>query len=290
MKVPSNKLINVIKYYTDQLTKVYDEIESKSIMYQLVRHFFKYERIDFVKSQEIRLSESELLTVHFAVKELLLHKPLQYVIGETEFLDLRIKVNDHVLIPRPETEELVQLICKREFTKNGVLHILDVGCGSGCIGIALKKSLGSSDVYGLDISENALKLAKENSELNDAELHFILCDILDETKWDDLGTYEMVVSNPPYIRESEKELMRKNVLEFEPLHALFVKDDDPLLFYRKIALFCEKHLTKNGTLYFEINEALGNETKEMLALMSFKSIEIYKDINGKDRFIRAEKN
>ncbi|MBU1013885.1 MAG: peptide chain release factor N(5)-glutamine methyltransferase [Bacteroidetes bacterium] len=289
MKVPSNKLIHVIKYYSDQLTKVYDELESKSIMYQLVRHFFKYERIDFVKSQEIRLSESELLTVHFAVKELLLNKPLQYVIGETEFLDLRIKVNEHVLIPRPETEELVQLICKREFPKNGVLHILDVGCGSGCIGIALKKNLGSSDVYGLDISENALKLAKENSELNDADLHFILCDILDETKWDDLGTYEMVVSNPPYIRESEKELMRENVLEFEPLHALFVKDDDPLLFYRKIALFCEKHLTKNGILYFEINEALGKETKEMLALMIFKSIEIYKDINGKDRFIRAER-
>jgi len=279
-----------MKYYTDQLTKVYDELESKSIMYQLVRHFLKYERIDFVKSQEIRLSESELLTIHFAVKELLLNKPLQYVIGETEFLDLRIKVNEHVLIPRPETEELVQLICKREITKDGVLHILDVGCGSGCIGIALKKNLVSAEVLGLDISENALKLAKENSELNDADLHFILCDILDETKWTDLGLFEMVVSNPPYIRESEKELMRKNVLEFEPLHALFVKDDDPLLFYRKIAQFCEKHLAKNGTLYFEINEALGKETKEMLALMSFKYIEIYKDINGKDRFIRAEKN
>lgn len=289
MKVTSNKLIDVIKYYSDQLTKIYDELESKSIIYQLVRHFFKYERIHLVKSQEIRLSESELLTVHFAVKDLLLNKPLQYVIGETEFLDLRIKVNEHVLIPRPETEELVQLICEREIAKNGVLRILDVGCGSGCIGIALKKNLGASDVYGLDISENALKLAKENSKLNDADLNFILCDILDEDKWVDLGTFEMVVSNPPYIRESEKELMRKNVLEFEPLHALFVKDQDPLLFYRKIAQFCENHLAKNGTLYFEINEAFGRELKEMLATMSFNSIEIYKDINGKDRFARAEK-
>ena len=290
MKVQSNKLIDVLKYYADRLTKIYDELESKSIMYQLIRHFFKYERIDFVKSQEIRLSESELLTVHFAVKELLLNKPLQYVIGETDFLNLRIKVNEHVLIPRPETEELVQLICKRTVMKNGVLRILDVGCGSGCIGIALKKNLESADVYGLDISENALKLAKENSELNDAELQLINADILNETKWNDLGTYEMVVSNPPYLRESEKELMRKNVLEFEPSTALFVPDADPLLFYRKIAHFCEKHLVKNGILYFEINEAFGNETKEMLALMNFKSIELNKDINGKDRFIGAEKS
>jgi len=290
MKVPSNKLIDVIKYYADQLTKIYDEFESKSIMYQLIRHYFKYERIDFIKSQEIRLSESELLTIHFAVIDLLLNKPLQYVIGEAEFLDLRIKVNEHVLIPRPETEELVQLICKREAAKNRAVRILDVGCGSGCIGIALKKNLESADVYGLDISENALKLAKENSELNDAELQLINADILNETKWNDLGTYEMVVSNPPYLRESEKELMRKNVLEFEPSTALFVPDADPLLFYRKIAHFCEKHLVKNGILYFEINEAFGNETKEMLALMNFKSIELNKDINGKDRFIGAEKS
>ncbi len=287
--MPTNKISDVFKYYTSLLTEIYEVRESKAVMYQLISYFFSYDKIDFVKKPDFRLSESELLKIHFAVKELLSNKPLQYILGETDFLGLKIKVNPHVLIPRPETEELVQLICKLEDTHTIKSGILDIGCGSGCIGIALKKFYDKVDVYGLDVSEEALEVARGNAVLNDVGLNFIKTNILDKTGWIELGRYQIIVSNPPYVRDSEKKLMNKNVLEFEPKNALFVPDSNPLLFYRKIAQFCEDHLLEEGVLYFEINEAFGKETKEMLNKLSFKSIQIIQDLNGKDRFIRALK-
>ena len=289
MKVPTNKISDVFEHYTKLLTSIYDEREGKSMMHQLIFHYFNYDKIDFVKSPDIRLSESELLKLHFAVKELLQNKPLQYIIGETNFMGLNLKVNEHVLIPRPETEELVQLVCRREKIELMQSRILDIGCGSGCISIVLKKYFNQATVYGLDISENALIMARENASINNTPVNFVLSNILDKKTWNEFGEFNMVISNPPYIQESEKELMNKNVLEFEPWEALFVSDSDPLLFYREIALFSKIHLAKNGVLYFEINEAFGGETKEMLVEMNFNSIEVIQDLNGKDRFIRALK-
>lgn len=255
----------------------------------LISHYFNFDKIDLIKSPDFRLNESELLKFHFAVKELLRNKPIQYVLGETEFMGLSIKVDEQVLIPRPETEELVTLICKREHFEEIHPQILDIGCGSGCISISLSKYFKSAQVCGLDISIKALDLAKENANLNQAPVDFIHLNILDELKWIELKEYDMVISNPPYVRESEKALMHKNVLEFEPEIALFVPDSDPLLFYRKIAKFCGKHLVENGKLYFEINEAFAKAVRQLLLELNYKTIEIIKDIHGKDRFVRAIK-
>ena len=285
----SNKITDVFSHYQKKLALVYEEQEGRSMLYQLIHHFFKFDKIGFVKNPDFRLTESELLKLHFAVKELLTEKPLQYIIGEVEFLGLKIKVNPHVLIPRPETEELVQLIRTREDFKNPVARLLDIGCGSGCIPITLKKHFPDVEILGLDVSGEALKLATENAKLNETDVEFVNQDILDEKKWSQLGKIQMIVSNPPYVRDSEKELMQKNVLDFEPDLALFVSDADPLLFYRKIAEFAQQSLGKRGVLYFEINEAFGTETKDLLESKGFKSVEVLKDMHGKDRFIRALK-
>lgn len=287
--MPTNKISDIYSHYLALLGSIYEESESKSMLNQLILHFFNFSKIDLVKNPDLRLSESELLKLHFAVKELMQEKPLQQIIGEVEFLDLKIKVNSQVLIPRPETEELVQLIRQQENFKEPGIKILDIGSGTGCISIGLKKYFSDAEVYALDVSSEAIKTAKENARLNGTEIHFILSDILDNSKWTTLDVFKLIVSNPPYVRESEKELMAKNVLEFEPELALFVPDSDPLIFYRRIAEFCDAHLEKNGILYFEINEAFGSETKAMLDSMGFKSAEVIQDMQGKDRFIRALK-
>ncbi len=288
MKVPTNKISDAFGFYLGELLNSYENREARSMLYLLISHLFNFEKIDFVKNPEERLSESELLKLHFAVKRLLQNEPLQYIIGETEFMGLRFRVDSNVLIPRPETEELIQLILGDEIVQVGS-RILDVGCGSGCIGITIKKQYSQSEVSILDISEEALKLAQENAEINDALVNVIHADILNEEEWSDLGKFNLLISNPPYVRESEKKLMQRNVLDFEPSNALFVPDKDPLLFYRKIARFSQTHLEKEGSLYFEINEAFGLETKQMLDEMGFYKVEIFKDINGKDRFVKSLK-
>lgn len=289
MKVPTNKISDAFEYYKNLLVAIYDEPECKGMMFQLINHYFGFDRLDFIKNPNYRLSESELLKLHFAVKDLLSNKPLQYILGEVVFLDLKIKVNPDVLIPRPETEELVQIIRGKEQAGNPISKILDIGCGSGCIGISIKKYFENTKVLGIDVSAKALSLAKENASLNNVKVDFVCTDILDETRWSEFGFFDLIVSNPPYVRDSEKLLMHKNVLDFEPATALFVTDADPLLFYRKIAQFCDKQLEKGGSLYFEINEAFGKECKEMLFENNFISVEIIQDVNGKDRFIRALK-
>jgi release factor glutamine methyltransferase len=233
----------------------------------------------------LRLSESEMLTFHFAVKDLLKNKPLQYIIGETEFCDLKFKVNENVLIPRPETSELVHLITNRQqTTDNSQLTILDIGTGSGCIAISLAKQLPQSQVYALDISEKALCVAKDNAYINNVDITFIHDDILSlrnkiETKFD------IIVSNPPYVRDLEKAEMRDNVLNWEPHNALFVSDDDPLIFYRNILEFAKTHLKENGEVWFEINEYLGKEMKDLCCEMGFSNVNIYKDFREKERFL-----
>ena len=238
---------------------------------------------------DLRLSESEMLTFHFAVKDLLKNKPIQYIIGETEFCDLKFKVNENVLIPRPETSELVYKIVERQKTKDKrQLSILDIGTGSGCIAISLAKNIPGSKVHALDISEKALEVAKENAINNNVDVTFINDDILSlknniETKFD------IIVSNPPYVRELEKAEMRDNVLNWEPHNALFVSDNDPLIFYRNILEFAQTHLNENGEIWFEINEYLGKEMTVLCKEYGFSDIEIFKDFRGKERVVKVNK-
>ena len=285
MKVPSNLVKDIRKYYCEQLCSIYDKEEANAMILILFDHYFKIDRVRMALEPNLRLSESEMLTFHFAVKDLLKNKPLQYIIGETEFCDLKFKVNENVLIPRPETSELVHLITNRQqTTDNSQLTILDIGTGSGCIAISLAKQLPQSQVYALDISEKALCVAKDNAYINNVDITFIHDDILSlrnkiETKFD------IIVSNPPYVRDLEKAEMRDNVLNWEPHNALFVSDDDPLIFYRNILEFAKTHLKENGEVWFEINEYLGKEMKDLCCEMGFSNINIYKDFREKERFL-----
>ena len=275
MKVPSNLVKDIRKYYCEQLCSIYDKEEANAMILILFDHYFKIDRVRMALEPNLRLSESEMLTFHFAVKDLLKNKPLQYIIGETEFCDLKFKVNENVLIPRPETSELVHLIAKsQQTTDNSQLTILDIGTGSGCIAIILAKQLPQSQVYALDISEKALCVAKDNAYINNVDITFIHDDILSlrnkiETKFD------IIVSNPPYVRDLEKAEMRDNVLNWEPHNALFVSDDDPLIFYRNILEFAKTHLKENGEVWFEINEYLGKEMKDLCCEMGFSNVNIY---------------
>lgn len=285
MKVPSNLVKDIRKYYCEQLCSIYDKEEANAMILILFDHYFKIDRVRMALEPNLRLSESEMLTFHFAVKDLLKNKPLQYIIGETEFCDLKFKVNENVLIPRPETSELVHLIAKsQKSTVNSQQSILDIGTGSGCIAISLAKQLPQSQVYALDISEKALCVAKDNAYINNVDITFIHDDILSlrnkiETKFD------IIVSNPPYVRDLEKAEMRDNVLNWEPHNALFVSDDDPLIFYRNILEFTKTHLKENGEVWFEINEYLGKEMKDLCCEMGFSNVNIYKDFREKERFL-----
>ena len=289
MKVPSNLVRDIRKYYCEQLCSVYDSDEASAMILILLEHYFKITRVKMALEPDMRLSESEMLTFHFAVKDLLKNKPIQYIIGETEFCDLKFKVNENVLIPRPETSELVMNIVKRQKTKDKrQLSILDIGTGSGCIAISLAKNIPDSKVYALDISEKALDVAKENAFNNNVDVTFINDDILSlknkiETKFD------IIVSNPPYVRELEKADMRDNVLNWEPHNALFVSDNDPLIFYRNILEFAKTNLNQDGEIWFEINEYLGKEMTDLCKEYGFSDVEIFKDFRGRERVVKVNK-
>ena len=238
--------------------------------------------IRFRKTQVLKTKVADKL--HYVIAELKTEKPIQYILGSTSFFGCRLRVNEHVLIPRPETEELVELILKDAKEKKDI-SILDIGTGSGCIAIALKKILAGAKVSAIDISDEALLVAKANAILNQTKINFLQADILEvkEKVENKDRAFDIVVSNPPYVRLSEKAQMDKNVLEHEPHLALFVNDHDPLLFFKHIADFASRNLTPGGKLYFEINEAMGDEVKKMLEEKGFKNAEIRKDMSGKDR-------
>ena len=301
MKVASNLVKDIRKYYCDQLCSIYDKDEANAMILILFEHYFNIDRVKMALEPDIRLSESEMLKIHFAVKDLLKNKPIQYIIGETEFCELKFKVNENVLIPRPETSEMVYKIVNespshqvtkspsqsRKANSQQPLSILDIGTGSGCIAISLAKLFPKAQVYALDISEEALKVARENSINNKVNITFIQDDILSlnndiETKFD------IIVSNPPYVRELEKAEMRDNVLKWEPDKALFVSNEDPLIFYRKILEFAKSHLKENGEIWFEINEYLGKEMTELCKEFGFSNVIIHKDFRGKERIMNLK--
>ena len=221
-----------------------------------------------------------------AIGRLKKYEPIQYILGDTEFYGLNFIVEPGVLIPRPETEELVDLIIK-DTPLNASYQLLDIGTGSGCIAITLGNSLKQCSVTAMDISEKALAIASKNSSKNNVAIRLELHDILSNSNW--AQQYDIVVSNPPYVRMSEKQAMKANVLDHEPEIALFVEDSDPLTYYEAILKFCITNLNTGGRLYFEINEYLGNDMVELVQRYEFRDVELIKDLAGKDRFIKAKK-
>lgn len=274
------------KHTQVQLCEVYDEREATNIADLVINHITGYTRTDRLVHGSNALSHAQANQLTLYTLQLLLHTPLQYVLEEAWFAAMPFYVNEHVLIPRPETEELVEWIV----TEAGALSapsIIDIGTGSGCIPVALKKKLPATDVHALDVSAGALAVARRNAATLEAQVTFHEVDILQPNRWAPLPVFDIIVSNPPYIKESEKAAMHNNVLEHEPHLALFVPDNDALLFYRTIAGFAQKHLKPGGLLFFEINEALGQETVDLLASERFTGIELQKDMQGKDRMIKA---
>ena len=274
------KVSNILSYFREELSAIADEREITSWYYISMQYLLVYNRSDCIINSNQVLNKSHLSKIKQIVAELKTHKPIQYILGETEFYGLKIKLNEHTLIPRPETEQLVDWILKENF-----VAALDIGTGSGCIPIALAKHTDAK-VLAIDVSEDALIIAEENAKNNEVEIDFIHQDILQTNS---LQKVDLIVSNPPYVLESEKGKMQVNVLDYEPELALFVEDKNPLIFYKKIASLAIDFLNENGKLFFEINAKFGEETIEMLANIGFVNIELKKDMNDKDRMIKAIK-
>lgn len=276
-----------------ELSSLYDEQEIDSFFYIILEKLHAIKRIDLALNPKIVMDGIHLKKWKSIVSDLKTQKPIQYILGETEFYGLSFLVNENTLIPRPETEELVELIIKSSESRvsGSGLKILDIGTGSGCIAISLAKHLPTSEVYAIDVSEEALATAKKNAELNKVAINFISTNILDVVTLSAVAgldkQFDIIVSNPPYVRNLEKYEIKPNVLEYEPHLALFVDDIDPLLFYRKITELAYKNLTPNGKLYFEINQYLGNETVELVKSFGFKNVKLLKDIYRNDRMIEG---
>jgi release factor glutamine methyltransferase len=272
------------EHLQSELKGLYPETEIKSFSFLIIEKLTGYTRTEVYVNKNTLFSNEQYHEIESFIEKLKKFVPIQYILGETEFYGLPFTVNESVLIPRPETEELVDWIC-RENNKTQELRILDIGTGSGCIAIALKHEFKNSGVVAFDISEKALETAQRNAFRNNLNVNFRKIDILNapdiESKWD------IIVSNPHYITENEKDDMLPNVLKHEPHLALFVPDNDPLLFYRKIALFGRQHLLPNGKLYFEINRSTGKQCMDLLTGMGFQNIVLRKDISGNDRMVRA---
>ncbi|WP_299386419.1 peptide chain release factor N(5)-glutamine methyltransferase [uncultured Lacinutrix sp.] len=280
--------------FHETLDAIYGKEEVTSFFFLCTDAFYSITRFALALDRDLSITKEEQQPIFDALEALKNEKPIQYILGETEFYGLPFKVDENTLIPRPETEELVQLIidCHSERSKNDKPSILDIGTGSGCIAISLAKNIGNAQVSAMDVSAKAIKKAKENAVLNEVNVEFIEGSILDKPQWELLFQdlkFDTIVSNPPYVRNLEKAEIQNNVLNNEPHLALFVEDDNPLLFYNAITKFAVEKLKENGQLFFEINEYLGPETKTLVETFGLKNVEIIKDLFGKDRMIKADK-
>ena len=275
-------------HFIQELSTIYDAGEAESFFYLILEENHQLKKIDLALNPDLTFSKDEIGIWNSIVEQLKKEIPIQYLLGKTSFYGLDFEVNADVLIPRPETEELVEWIINSNsnIEKFKDLKILDIGTGSGCIAIALAKNIPNAQVFAIDISETALATANKNAEINEVNVTFIEKNIL-ETK-DLKQHFHIIVSNPPYVRELEKQEIKKNVLDNEPHLALFVEDNDALIFYKKIAELAHKNLSPNGQLFFEINQYLGKEMIELLEKVGFKNIELRQDIYGNDRMIKAE--
>jgi release factor glutamine methyltransferase len=280
MKITEYK-VNFIK----SLLPIYDEMEAESFFYLLLESKHQLRRIDLALDVDKEFSKEEISIWDSILEKLINQIPIQYIIGKTHFYGLEFIVNENVLIPRPETEELVDWIVKlnTKLSKNKNLKILDIGTGSGCIAISLAKNITNSEVFAVDVSEKALVIAEKNAILNQVQVTLLPKNILETTTLNQ--KFDIIVSNPPYVRNLEKAEIKPNVLDNEPHLALFVSDNDPLIFYKKIAELATANLNPNGQLFFEINQYLGKETHDLLKSIGLKNIELRKDIYGNDRMI-----
>jgi len=278
------------QYFINSLEDLYSIEELQSIFYLLAEKLLHLSRIDITLQLDNTLTSDEEINFNQAIDRLKIYEPVQYILGETEFFGYPFLVNKQVLIPRPETEELVSWIIEDVDKKETT--ILDIGTGSGCIAISLAKKLNNAVVSAIDISNKAIEVAKKNALINNVNVEYSSVDVLNfedklvlQDKW--ISKFDIIVSNPPYVRMQEKKLMQLNVIDHEPDIALFVEDDDPLLFYRRISELSRQYLKHNGTLYLEINEYLGVEMEKMLNEAGFKHVELKKDIFGKNRMIKC---
>ncbi|CAN5788340.1 peptide chain release factor N(5)-glutamine methyltransferase [soil metagenome] len=278
-----------------QLFELYDDREAANIADWTIEHITGFKRIDRITNKQFPLSKPQQQLLNTYATQLLKHTPVQYVLHEAWFAGMNLYVDENVLIPRPETEELIEWIVEESqnlpagqaSSKVKSQKVLDIGTGSGCIPVTLKKKLPAWDAHALDVSEGALAVAQKNADTQKTNITFYHSDILDKNQWNQLSTFDIIVSNPPYIKHSEEKDMRNNVLSHEPHLALFVPDEDALLFYRAIAEFGLTHLNEEGKLFFEINEALGNEVQQLLHDYNYIQTKLRKDMQGKDRMIKA---
>lgn len=275
---------NIIQNIRKSLSEFYPDSEISGLVRLLIEHVTKSSMPTLLSDKNTKITADEILKIDKIVERLQRFEPIQYILEETEFYGLPFTVNQNVLIPRPETEELVELILNEN--KGDKLRVLDIGTGSGCIAISLQKNLSRASVFGWDISDKALTVAALNNKKNSVNVIFNQVDILSD--YPNNEHFDVIVSNPPYVLDSEKSDMHTNVLDYEPHTALFVSDNDPLLFYNRIADVATQLLKNGGKLYFEINRAKGQETIKMLENKQFSNVKLIKDISGNDRIVRAE--
>jgi len=276
--------------FRNKLKTIYDDREAENIcdwVFENVTGLKKWKRRE---NQNNKLADTDSVKIKTHLGELLKHKPVQYVLQEAWFYKRKFFVNENVLIPRPETEELVEWIVsdfkKEKYSKP--INIIDIGTGSGCIPVSLKKELPETSITAIDVSDKALSVAKINAEELDATIDFFKVDFLNENEWEMLSRYDIIVSNPPYIPLNEKEILAKNVTEFEPAIALFVENNDPFIFYKKIAGFAKSHLKQSGEIYVEVHEEYAKEAGSIFESSGFL-VEIKNDIYGKQRMIKSTK-
>ena len=287
MRVNIQTIKDIRIYLAKELEEIYQEKEISAISNIIIKTVTGIKRLHQLYMPEKKVNNEQAGRIFDICEELKTGKPLQYILGETVFYDCTIKVNNSTLIPRPETEELVDLIVREN--KNFQGNIIDIGTGSGCIAVALAVNLPGSLVTGADVSDDAIVIARENAVLNNVKVSFIKYDIF-SADYERFEKADIIVSNPPYVRFSEKQYMNKNVVDFEPHLALFVADSDPLVYYRAIIDFAEKILVAGGKVYFEINEAMGKYMVQLLVSHGYSEIKIVEDLNCKDRIIKAIKH
>ncbi len=274
-------------HFREKLSRIYEFDEANTISNWVFEHVFNRSRIALNMDRSALVSKEQYRLLKEFENQLLTHKPVQYVLGECHFYGLKFKVDERVLIPRPETEELVDWIIK-EHIDHQYLKVVDIGTGSGCIPLSLKKNKPNWHITGVDNDSGALENAKENAHFNQLDVNFLQMDILQETTWESLSSFDIIISNPPYILPGEEKNMKPNVLQYEPHQALFVSNNDPLQFYKKIEQFAQKHLNNNGNVYMELHSLFAKEINEYFQLKEWHT-ELKYDLFNRPRMLKASK-
>lgn len=288
MRIPSNQYLAVMNFALKELKDSYPPEEIKSLMYWLFEEYLDVSKTQYILNPKKGMSESELLQFNFAIKDLKKGKPIQYILGHTYFQGLKIKVNEHTLIPRPETEELVNIVLEVTGELKAPLKILDMCCGTGCIALALKSQMPQNEYFGADYIPEIIALATSNAKQLQLDVTFFLYDLLQDHKKND-QLFDVIVSNPPYVLESDKTMMHKNVLNYEPSSALYVPDKNALIYYDQILKYAECHLKPGGMIFFEIHENKSTEIEFLFLNYNYNHLQIKSDFRGKNRFAIAKK-